>query len=49
VRYVIDFYAGKADPDHPERMGFYLDVRPALDDWTGVETRLKGWWSRVGV
>ncbi|KAJ2233541.1 Cytochrome c1 heme lyase [Coemansia sp. RSA 485] len=30
VRYVIDFYQGKADPKNPNAPSFYLDVRPAL-------------------
>ncbi|KAL1405396.1 Cytochrome c1 heme lyase [Vanrija albida] len=44
IRYVIDFYAGKPDPKQPQRMAFYLDVRPALDDWESVRTRLSGLW-----
>ncbi|ORY32609.1 cytochrome c/c1 heme-lyase [Naematelia encephala] len=49
IRYVIDFYEGRKDPENPQRMGFYLDVRPALDTWDGIETRVLGWWSgRVG-
>ena len=47
VRYVIDFYSGKADPKNPRNAAFYLDVRPALDDLTGVETRVKGWWRQA--
>ncbi|KAL1925661.1 uncharacterized protein VTP21DRAFT_544 [Calcarisporiella thermophila] len=30
VTYVIDFYAGKQDPNRPQNVSFYLDVRPAL-------------------
>ncbi|KAJ2540669.1 Cytochrome c1 heme lyase [Coemansia sp. RSA 1853] len=30
VRYVIDFYQGKADPKNPSAPSFFLDVRPAL-------------------
>lgn len=44
IRYVIDFYAGKPDPKQPQRMAFYLDVRPALDDWDSIRTRLSGLW-----
>jgi len=40
---VIDFYTGKTDPGRPMNMAFYLDVRPALDNYDGIETRLKGW------
>lgn len=34
VRYVIDFYQGKATDDNP--MSFHLDVRPALDSWSAL-------------
>ena len=44
VRYVIDFYTGKADSRRQGNMAFYLDVRPAVDDWEGVRTRVMGWW-----
>ncbi|EIW70891.1 hypothetical protein TREMEDRAFT_28522 [Tremella mesenterica DSM 1558] len=44
IRYVIDFYTGKHDPNSPGRMAFHLDVRPALDDWEGLRTRWAGWW-----
>ncbi|WVQ77259.1 hypothetical protein IAR50_006942 [Cryptococcus sp. DSM 104548] len=43
VRYVIDFYTGRAGVD--QRIAFHLDVRPAVDDWTGVKTRVIGWWN----
>ncbi|CAD6566916.1 MAG: Cytochrome c1 heme lyase [Tremellales sp. Tagirdzhanova-0007] len=46
VRYVIDFYTGKADSQRTGNMAFYLDVRPAVDDWEGVRTRLMGWWNQ---
>ena len=39
VRYVIDFYNGRPDPSKP--VSFYLDVRPALDDWGGVVDRVR--------
>lgn len=44
VRYVIDFYTGKSNPKDPRNVAFYLDVRPAVDSYVGVETRTKGWW-----
>lgn len=44
VRYVIDFYTGR-QTEGPGKMAFYLDVRPAVDDWEGIKTRVKGWWS----
>ena len=46
VRYVIDFYTGKADTERKSNMAFYLDVRPALDDWEGVRTRVMGLWNQ---
>ncbi|CAG8546442.1 12439_t:CDS:2 [Acaulospora morrowiae] len=30
VTYVIDFYAGQPNPEFPQNVSFYLDVRPAL-------------------
>lgn len=45
IRYVIDFYSGKPDPSRPNNMAFHLDVRPALDDWDGVKTRVLGWFN----
>lgn len=54
MRYVIDFYPGRAMPeaDHstsPPRpnLAFYLDVRPALDSWEGVRMRLLKSWDEV--
>jgi len=45
IRYVIDFYAGRgafggANPS------FFLDVRPALDNWEGVRMRVGSCWDR---
>jgi cytochrome c heme-lyase len=42
VEYVIDFYAGKRDPRQPERVSFYLDVRPKLS-LEGVKMRTAKW------
>lgn len=39
IRYVIDFYTGRASDS--SNVSFYLDVRPALDDWEGVKMRLE--------
>ena len=40
VRYIIDFYTGKSlGPD--SKPSFYLDVRPALDNWEGVKLRFE--------
>lgn len=41
VRYVIDYYGG---PDDPHGMPtFFLDVRPALDNFTNVKDRFVHW------
>ncbi|KAI0273812.1 cytochrome c/c1 heme-lyase [Gloeopeniophorella convolvens] len=39
IRYVIDFYAGRALPGTNGSAAFYLDVRPALDSWEAVRMR----------
>jgi cytochrome c heme-lyase len=43
VEYVIDFYAGKKDPLVPNKLSFYLDVRPKLG-WEGCLMRVQRWW-----
>ncbi|KLO14226.1 cytochrome C1 heme lyase [Schizopora paradoxa] len=45
IRYVIDFYTGRsaAGSANPS---FFLDVRPALDNWEGVRMRVGNWWDR---
>ena len=43
VRYVIDFYTGRAGPSSND-VSFYLDVRPALDNWEGVKMRAENIW-----
>ncbi|WWD17502.1 hypothetical protein CI109_101943 [Kwoniella shandongensis] len=43
VRYIIDFYTGRAGDDG--KVSFYLDVRPAVDNLDGIKTRLSGWWN----
>ncbi|KAG8703985.1 Cytochrome c1 heme lyase [Ceratobasidium sp. 394] len=49
VRYVIDFYTGRstASPMHSTQpnLSFYLDVRPAIDNWEGVKMRLERLWT----
>ncbi|KAI8582628.1 hypothetical protein K450DRAFT_226157 [Umbelopsis ramanniana AG] len=40
VTYVIDFYSGKANPNAPGSVSFFLDVRPALSP-AGVWDRIK--------
>ena len=37
IRYVIDFYTGKSADG--QSLAFYLDVRPALDNWEGFRMR----------
>ena len=46
VEYVIDFYAGKTKPGAPPGQGlnFYLDVRPKLNSWEAVKTRVGRFW-----
>ncbi|KAF2622282.1 cytochrome c1 heme lyase [Macroventuria anomochaeta] len=46
VEYVIDFYAGKTQPGAQPGQGlnFYLDVRPKLNSWEGVKTRVSRFW-----
>ncbi|KAL8378085.1 hypothetical protein RB595_008675 [Gaeumannomyces hyphopodioides] len=42
VEYVIDFYAGRPGPAGtavPQKLNFYLDVRPKLNTWEGVKMR----------
>ncbi|KAF2072366.1 hypothetical protein CYY_006312 [Polysphondylium violaceum] len=44
VRYIIDFYEGKLDKDSGKSIGIYLDVRPAIDDYSSLVDRLKNIW-----
>ena len=44
MRYIIDFYTGHS-ADSKEDISFYLDVRPALDNWEGIKMRLHRLWS----
>ncbi|KAL6309027.1 cytochrome c/c1 heme-lyase [Sparassis latifolia] len=45
IRYVIDFYTGHA-PGSANNLSFYLDARPALDNWDGVRMRMERFWGR---
>lgn len=45
LRYVIDFYTGHAQGP-ANNLSFYLDVRPALDNWEGVRMRASNFWER---
>lgn len=46
IRYVIDFYTGKNDGSS-NNLSFFLDVRPALDNWEGVRMRAEHFWERL--
>lgn len=39
VEYIIDFYAGRPNPNGSGMPSFYLDVRPKLNSWVGVKMR----------
>ncbi|KAH8108144.1 cytochrome c/c1 heme-lyase [Cristinia sonorae] len=43
MRYVIDFYTGRNPLGGPS---FYLDVRPALDNWEGARMRVERFWEQ---
>lgn len=44
IRYVIDFYTGRGAGHSSNNVSFYLDVRPALDNWEGVKMRAENIW-----
>lgn len=44
VEYVIDFYAGRDEGKVGKALNFYLDVRPKLNSWEGVKTRVMRFW-----
>ncbi|KAF2262294.1 cytochrome c1 heme lyase [Lojkania enalia] len=44
IEYVIDFYAGKDEKRPGKELNFYLDVRPKLNSWEGVKTRVARFW-----
>ncbi|CCM02922.1 uncharacterized protein FIBRA_05036 [Fibroporia radiculosa] len=46
VRYVIDFYTGHSAGSPANNLSFYLDARPALDNWDGVKMRAQRLWER---
>ncbi|KAI0818718.1 cytochrome c/c1 heme lyase-domain-containing protein [Irpex lacteus] len=39
LRYVIDFYTGHSQGPSANNLSFYLDVRPAIDNWEGLRLR----------
>ncbi|GME33478.1 Cytochrome c heme lyase [Neofusicoccum parvum] len=44
VEYVIDFYSGRDEGKAGKSLNFYLDVRPKLNSWEGVKTRVSRYW-----
>ncbi|KAF9637174.1 Cytochrome c heme lyase [Lasiodiplodia theobromae] len=44
VEYVIDFYSGRNEGKAGKSLNFYLDVRPKLNSWEGVKTRVSKFW-----
>jgi cytochrome c heme-lyase len=46
MRYIIDFYTGRMDPSAPHNPSFYIDARPALDNWEGVRMRAEHVWEQ---
>lgn len=46
MRYIIDFYTGHGQGPSANNLSFYLDVRPALDDWEGVRLRAERFWEQ---
>ncbi len=47
MRYVIDFYTGHSQGPSVNNLSFYLDVRPALDNWEGVKMRAQRFWGQL--
>ena len=39
MRYIIDFYTVKAAPVAPSGLAFFIDARPAFDNWDAVKMR----------
>ncbi|KAF8312744.1 cytochrome c/c1 heme-lyase [Cantharellus anzutake] len=57
-RYIIDFYTGRnatpttfdqkqSDPSSPPNLSFYLDVRPAVDNWDGFRLCALKFWESI--
>jgi cytochrome c heme-lyase len=46
MRYIIDFYTGHSQGPSSANLSFFLDVRPALDNWEGVKMRAEHLWDR---
>jgi cytochrome c heme-lyase len=49
VHYVIDYYTGKIGPNSGggNPLSFYIDARPALDNWEGIRMRFTRFWRGV--
>lgn len=47
TRYIIDFYTGHSQSTPSNNLSFYLDVRPAFDNWEGVRMRAEHFWRRL--
>jgi cytochrome c heme-lyase len=46
MRYIIDFYTGRNTDPTTTNLSFFLDVRPAFDNWEGVKMRAERFWGR---
>ncbi|KDQ60626.1 hypothetical protein JAAARDRAFT_124332 [Jaapia argillacea MUCL 33604] len=46
IRYIIDFYTGRNPAPGSSAPSFFLDTRPALDNWEGVKMRMERFWER---
>ncbi|KAJ8519885.1 hypothetical protein ONZ45_g3206 [Pleurotus djamor] len=47
MRYIIDFYTGHTGGPSSNNLSFYLDARPAMDNWEGVKMRIEHLWSNL--
>ncbi|KAH6918757.1 cytochrome C1 heme lyase [Coprinopsis sp. MPI-PUGE-AT-0042] len=47
MRYIIDFYTGRNPNGMAGNLSFFLDVRPALDNWEGARMRFQRFWGKI--
>ncbi|KAG8762478.1 Cytochrome c1 heme lyase [Serendipita sp. 405] len=47
VRYVIDYYTGRTTGPNASPFSFYIDARPALDSWEGIQMRGLHLWRSI--
>lgn len=47
MRYIIDFYTGHSPGPSSNNLSFFLDVRPAYDNWEGVKMRAERFWEKL--